>query len=163
MSGPITQANASISMAFNSFPIPSYSFVQNNIPIGRTSSMPINVSKSLPVSHITDAGRSGTPSDTSPGPNSTSWVQPGDIQGLKGQLLQLVNTFEGSLLLGRVPAEYHRVFGRPLYLAEYGSCKLVNLIKNVSDAFYIEGKGNRKFLCLRESATASHTPFFKFL
>lgn len=135
--------------------MPSSSFAQNNIPIARTSSTPINVSKSLPVSHITDAGRSGTPSDISPAPNSTSWVQPGDIQGLKGQLLKLVNTFEGSLLLGRVPAEYHKVFGRPLYLAEYGSCKLVNLIKKMSDVFCIEGKGHRKFLCLRESATAS--------
>lgn len=155
LAGPTAQGSAAISRGFSSFPMPSSSFAQNIIPIGRTSSMPINVSKSLPVSHITDAGRSGTPSDPSPGPNSTSWVQPGDIQGLKGQLLQLVNTFEGSLLLGRVPAEYHRVFGRPLYLAEYGSCKLVNLIKKMSDAFCIEGKGHRKFLCSRESATAS--------
>lgn len=155
LAGPTAQASAAISRGFSSFPMPSSSFAQNTIPIGRTSSMPINVGKSLPVSHMTDAGRSGTPSDTSPGPNSTSWVHPGDIQGLKGQLLQLVNMFEGSLLLGRVPAEYHKVFGRPLYLAEYGSCKLVNLIKKMSDAFCIEGKGHSKFLCLRESATSS--------
>ena len=71
-----------------------------------------------------------------------------------------INTLEGSLLLDDILAKYHKLFGIPLYLAEYGSCKLVNLIKNVSDAFYIEGQGNRKLLCLRESATTSHTPFF---
>lgn len=155
LAGPSAQPSAAISRGFSSFPMPSSSFAQNIIPIARTSSTPINVSKSLPVSLFTDAGRSGTPSDTSPAPNSTPWVQPGDIQGLKGQLLKLVNTFEGSLLLGRVPAEYHKVFGRPLYLAEYGSCKLVNLIKKMSDTFCIEGKGHRKFLCLKESATDS--------
>ena len=74
MSGPITQANVSISMAINRFPIPSSSFVQNNIQIGRTYSMPLNVSESLPVSHITTIGRSRASSDTSPRPNSTSWV-----------------------------------------------------------------------------------------
>ena len=64
------------------------------------------------------------------------------------------------MLLDDILAKYHKLFGIPLYLDKYGSCKLVNLIKNVSDAFYIEGKGNRKFLCLRESAIASHTHFF---
>ena len=59
MSGPTTQANASISMAFSSFPIPSSSFVHNNIPIGRTSSMPLNVSESLPISHNIVVGWSG--------------------------------------------------------------------------------------------------------
>ena len=98
MSGPTTQANVSISMDFSSFPIPSSSFVQKNIPIGRTSSMPLNVSESLPVSHITAIGRSRASSDTSPRPNSTSWVYLGDIECFKGKLPHLVNTLEGSLI-----------------------------------------------------------------
>ncbi|GLJ18748.1 hypothetical protein SUGI_0334640 [Cryptomeria japonica] len=90
--------------------------------------------------------------ETNLGESSVAWVQPGDIQGLKRQLATLVNVYGGSLPLVRVPSEYHKAFGRPLYLAEYGSYKLVNLIKKMDDVLTIEGKRHKKFLCLRELA-----------
>ncbi|GLJ47101.1 hypothetical protein SUGI_0994650 [Cryptomeria japonica] len=116
--------------------IESYSLMQNNLPITAV------VGRSAPTSAMPSVSNSGT--------DSTSWVQPGDIQGLKRQIVNLIIMSGGSLLLGRVPSEYHKVCGRPLYLAEYGSCKLVNLIKKMSDTICIEGKGHKKFLCLRE-------------
>ncbi|XP_072973700.1 uncharacterized protein [Typha angustifolia] len=79
------------------------------------------------------------------------WVRPGDLQGLKGQLVRLLEMSGGSLPLVRVPAEYLKVSGRPLYMAEYGVYKLVNLIKKMTDAFIVVGKGHRKMLCLRNS------------
>ncbi|XP_006837082.2 uncharacterized protein LOC18427978 isoform X1 [Amborella trichopoda] len=80
------------------------------------------------------------------------WVQPGDIQGLKGQLVKLLELFGGSLPLVRVPPEYQKFFGRPLYLSEYGSCKLVHLVKKMADKLTIEGKGHAKFLSLKGSS-----------
>ncbi|KAK9135355.1 hypothetical protein Syun_014685 [Stephania yunnanensis] len=79
------------------------------------------------------------------------WVQPGDINGLKGQLVKLLELSGGSLLLVRVPAEYHKLFGRPLYMAEYGVLKLVNLLKKMADTMAIDGKGHKKFVYLRNS------------
>ncbi|XP_058070297.1 uncharacterized protein LOC131219261 [Magnolia sinica] len=79
----------------------------------------------------------------------TLWVQPGDVQGLKGQLVKLLELSGGSLPLVRIPSEYHKLFGRPLYVSEYGACKLVNLLRKMSDMMTVEGKGNRKFICLR--------------
>ena len=79
------------------------------------------------------------------------WVQPGDIQGLKGQLVKLCEMSGGTLPLVRVPAEYLRSFGRPLYMAEYGVYKLVNLIGKMSDTFVVVGKGPHKLLRLRNN------------
>ncbi|WOL01713.1 hypothetical protein Cni_G10430 [Canna indica] len=80
------------------------------------------------------------------------WVQPGDLQGLKGQMVKLLQMSGGSMLLVRVPSEYLKFFGRPLYMAEYGVCKLVNLIKKMSDTLVVVGKGHKKLVCLRNSA-----------
>ncbi|KAJ0973837.1 hypothetical protein J5N97_015802 [Dioscorea zingiberensis] len=80
-----------------------------------------------------------------------SWVQPGDIQGLKGQIVRLLEMSGGSMLLVRIPTEYLKIFGRPLYMAEYGACKLVNLIRKMGDAFLVVGKGPKKWVCLRNS------------
>ena len=44
------------------------------------------------------------------------WVQPGDLIGLKGQLVKLLELSGGCLPLTRVPAEYNKLFGRPLYM-----------------------------------------------
>lgn len=81
--------------------------------------------------------------------NDLSWVQPGDLSGLKGQLVKLLELSGGSLLLPCLPAEYKKVYGRPLYVSEYGASKLVNLLKKMADALVVEGKGQRKFICLR--------------
>ncbi|CAN4107722.1 unnamed protein product [Withania somnifera] len=74
-----------------------------------------------------------------------TWVQPGDINGLKGQLVKLLELSGGCLPLTRVPAEYQRIYGRPLYISEYGAAKLVNLLKKMSDAISVGGKATRSF------------------
>ncbi|KAF7810974.1 Endonuclease or glycosyl hydrolase [Senna tora] len=77
------------------------------------------------------------------------WVQPGDLNGLKVQLVRLLELSGGCLPLTRVPAEYQKYFGRPLFVSEYGACKLVNLFKKMGDTLAVEGKGHRKFVYLR--------------
>ncbi|CAN6470094.1 unnamed protein product [Victoria cruziana] len=87
------------------------------------------------------------------------WVQPGDVQGLKGQIVKLLELSAGSLQLVRLPSEYQKMFGRPLYVSEYGSCKLVDLLKKMADSVTVEGKGNRKWVTLRSSAERSQSFF----
>ncbi|KAK3022558.1 hypothetical protein RJ639_047496 [Escallonia herrerae] len=90
--------------------------------------------------------------------NDVMWVQPGDINGLKGQFVKLLDTFGGCLPFTRVPSEYQKLFGCPLYVAEYGACKLVNLLKKMGDKLYIEGKGQKKFVYLRNSRAGPNSP-----
>ncbi|XVF67564.1 hypothetical protein PTKIN_Ptkin10aG0131300 [Pterospermum kingtungense] len=91
--------------------------------------------------------------------NDNMWVQPGDINGLKGQLVKLLELSGGYMPLTHVPAEYHKFFGRPLYVAEYGAFKLVNLFKKMRDTLAIDGKGHKKFVYLRNwKAGPSATP-----
>ncbi|KAI3809849.1 hypothetical protein L1987_19451 [Smallanthus sonchifolius] len=82
--------------------------------------------------------------------NDLMWVQPGDLTGLKGQLVKLLEYFNGCLALARLPAEYQKCFGRPLYVSEYGTLKLVNLLNKMGDKIAVEGKGQRKFVYLRK-------------
>ncbi|KAK1563059.1 hypothetical protein Q3G72_021618 [Acer saccharum] len=104
--------------------------------------------------------------ETSAGPvsygdqnDSTMWVQPGDINGLRGQLMKLLEMFGGCLPLIRVPAEYQKLFGRPLYVSEYGAYKLVNLFKKMGDTMTVDGRGQKKFVYLRNwKAGPSTTP-----
>lgn len=144
-----TQYPAPVSRALAAYPSKS-SLLQRS----QTASVILpSLNKPMQTLSVTDSGQHGMPSnETNAGQTSYFWVQPGDIQGLKRQLVHLVNIYGGSLLLARVPSEYHKVFGRPLFLVEYGSYKLVNLIEKMHDVFTIEGKGNKKFLCLRELA-----------
>ncbi|KAF6165185.1 hypothetical protein GIB67_000769 [Kingdonia uniflora] len=79
------------------------------------------------------------------------WVQPGDINGLKGQMVKVLEISGGTLPLVRLPAEYHRLFGRPLYMAEYGVMKLVHLLNKMTDLMTVDGKGHKKFVYLRNS------------
>ncbi|KAJ0010825.1 hypothetical protein Pint_34397 [Pistacia integerrima] len=79
----------------------------------------------------------------------TMWVQPGDINGLKAQMVKLLELSGGCLPLFRVHAEYQKLFGRPLYVSEYGAYKLVNLFKKLGETMAIEGRGQRKFVYLR--------------
>ena len=65
--------------------------------------------------------------------NDTMFVQPGYINGLKGQLVKLLEISGGCMPLTRVPAEYQKFFGRPLYMAEYGAFELDNLFKKMGD------------------------------
>lgn len=90
--------------------------------------------------------------------DSTLWVQPGDLNGLKGQLVKLLELAGGCLPLTRVPAEYQKTFGRPLYISEYGSFKLVNLFKKMGDVIAVDGRGQRKFVYLRNWKTSPSAP-----
>ncbi|GLT47300.1 hypothetical protein SLA2020_210060 [Shorea laevis] len=90
--------------------------------------------------------------------NDTMWVQPGDINGLKGQLVKLLESLGGCLPFTRVPAEYQKMFGRPLYCSEYGAFKLVNLFKKMGDAMAIDGKGHKKFVYLRNWKAGPSAP-----
>lgn len=92
-----------------------------------------------------------TGTSTSCEQNDVMWVQPGDLNGLKGQLVKLLELLGGNLPLTRLPAEYQKMYGRPLYVSEYGAVKLVNLLKKMVDAITVEGKGQRKIVCLRNS------------
>ncbi|KNA23530.1 hypothetical protein SOVF_022110 [Spinacia oleracea] len=92
--------------------------------------------------------------------DSNPWVQiqPGDVNSLKAQLVKLLELFGGCLPLVRVPAEYQKVFGRTLYISEYGACKLVNLLKKMSDVVSVEGKGQKKFVYLRNGRAGPCAP-----
>ncbi|KAJ9175307.1 hypothetical protein P3X46_013874 [Hevea brasiliensis] len=90
--------------------------------------------------------------------HSTMWVQPGDINGLKVQLVKLLELSGGCLPLTRVPAEYQKIYGRPLYVSEYGAFKLVNLFKKMNDALTIDGKGQKKLVCLRNWKASPSAP-----
>ncbi|GAA0180615.1 RNA metabolism protein [Lithospermum erythrorhizon] len=115
-----------------------------------SSSRPDNLSSGMHDVSI------GTP--TLSDQNELMWVQPGDLNGLKGQLVKLLELFGGCLLLTRLPAEYQKLFGMPLYISEYGALKLVNLLKKMADAMAVEGKGQRKFVYLLKSRIKSTSP-----
>ncbi|KAH9625170.1 hypothetical protein KSS87_008772 [Heliosperma pusillum] len=79
------------------------------------------------------------------------WVQAGDLNGLKSQLVKVLELSGGSLPLARIPGEYQKVFGRPLCMSDYGAFKLVNLLKKMSDALVVGGKGQKKSVYLRNA------------
>ncbi|XP_065870361.1 uncharacterized protein [Euphorbia lathyris] len=89
---------------------------------------------------------------------STMWVQPGDINGLKLQLVKLLELSGGCMPFTRVPSEYQKLYGRPLYVSEYGACKLVNLFMKMSDVLAIDGKGQKKFVYLRNWKASRSAP-----
>lgn len=87
--------------------------------------------------------------------NDSMWVQPGDLTGLKGQLVKLLEASGGRLPLGRLPCEYQKSFGRPLCVSEYGSLKLVNLLIRLGDVISVEGQGPKKFVLLKKCSTGA--------
>lgn len=86
------------------------------------------------------------------------WVLPGDLNGLKNQLVKLLELSGGCLPFTRVPAEYQKIYGRPLYISEYGVFKLVNLFKKMGDVMSVDGKGNKKFVYLRNWKAGPSAP-----
>lgn len=86
----------------------------------------------------------------SPGGTMNSWVQPGDLAGLKKQLEWLVKQNGGKMTLVKVPAEYNKQYGRPLYLAEYNVLKLVHLVEKMKDTLALRGDGTSRTLHLVE-------------
>ncbi|KAF2294759.1 hypothetical protein GH714_016386 [Hevea brasiliensis] len=76
-------------------------------------------------------------------------------EGAAGEVAELSG---GCLPLTRVPAEYQKLYGRPLYVSEYGAFKLVNLFKKMNDALTIDGKGQKKLVCLRNWKASPSAP-----
>lgn len=85
--------------------------------------------------------------------NDVMWVQPGDLNGLKGQFVKLLESSGGQIPIGRLPSDYQKSFGRPLYVSEYGTLKLVNLLKKMSDVICVEGQGQKKLVLLKKCST----------
>ncbi|RZC61947.1 hypothetical protein C5167_023705 [Papaver somniferum] len=85
-----------------------------------------------------------------PGMPANEEDHPGYINGLKGQLVKLLELSGGCLPLVRVPAEYSKSFGRdlPFGVAEYGVSKLVNLLNKMVDIMTVEGEGEKKYVYL---------------
>ncbi|XP_050366971.1 uncharacterized protein LOC126785350 [Argentina anserina] len=98
------------------------------------------------------------PSTSADQNESTWWVQPGDLNGLRGQIEKLLELSGGCMPLTRVPSEYQKVFGRPLYISEYGAFKLVNLFKKLGDTIAVDGKGQKKIVYLRNWNTGPSAP-----
>ncbi|KAG0576705.1 hypothetical protein KC19_5G101500 [Ceratodon purpureus] len=98
---------------------------------------------------------------TSPGGSSPLWVQPGDLIGLKRLLVQLLNRNGGKMKLSKVPAHYNKLFGRPLYLAEYNAQRLVHLIDKMKDTLVIKGDGTSKTLHLAKKEPGRVTNKYK--
>ncbi|CAN8272250.1 unnamed protein product [Cochlearia groenlandica] len=82
---------------------------------------------------------------------STMWVAPGDFNGLKGQIVKLLELSGGCMPFIRVASEYRRSFGKTLFVADYGCPKLVDLFKKMGDVIAVDGKGNDRFVYLRDS------------
>ncbi|KAH7517990.1 uncharacterized protein LOC107427077 [Ziziphus jujuba] len=112
-------------------------------------------SQSLPSGLNEVSAGSVMPNDIN---DSILWVQPGDLNGLRGQIVKLLELSGGCLPLTRVPAEYQKVFGRSLYVSEYGASKLVHLFKKMGDTVAVDGKGHKKFVYLRNWKVGPSAP-----
>uniref|UniRef100_A0A1D1YNF8 Limkain-b1 n=1 Tax=Anthurium amnicola TaxID=1678845 RepID=A0A1D1YNF8_9ARAE len=141
------------------------SYISREIPRASNSFTEYNCSNLVNVPCVPSSKSQSPPSGLSNGSmveqgslqGQTLWVQPGNIHGLKGQLIRLLEMSGGSLPLVRVPAEYLRMYGRPLYVAEYGVYKLVHLINKMADALMILGRGNKKVVFLRNACRQEKT------
>ena len=98
------------------------------------------------------------PSGLNEDSSDAMWVQPGDLNGLKGQLVKLLELSGGCLPLSCVHPEYLKVFERPLRASEYGASKLVNLLKKMTDTMVVEGEGPKKFVYLQNSRAGPSAP-----
>jgi len=81
---------------------------------------------------------------------STMRVQPGDLNGLKGQLVKILEVSEGHLFLKQVKSEYQKRFGRSLNVEEYGVFTLRNLFTKMGDVMELVGKDELS-VCLKSS------------
>ncbi|KAH7307658.1 hypothetical protein KP509_22G071200 [Ceratopteris richardii] len=131
-------------------------FPAGDFQINQASAQPSAASLfgGMPPSSAASSHAPQMPADYSTKGETKQRGQPGDLQCLKGQLVRILKMNRGEVQLVRLPSEYSKLFGRPLYLAEYGSSKLVHLIERMSDAFYISGDGSKKTLHLKETMQA---------
>ncbi|XP_010488965.1 PREDICTED: uncharacterized protein LOC104766724 [Camelina sativa] len=89
---------------------------------------------------------------------STMWVAPGDLNGLKGQIVKLLELSGGCIPLMRIPSEYQRNFSKPLFVSDYGVSKLVDLFKKMGDVIAVDGKGNKRFVYLLSAKPSVISP-----
>ncbi|CAM8941613.1 unnamed protein product [Rhodiola kirilowii] len=132
-------------------------------PIMDCTSAP-SVSYSIPAtirSQSCSSGLNNTAAGvlSNPYENESAFVRPGDLNSLKVQLVKLLELSGGCIPFTRVPSDYQKLFGRPLYISEYGVFKLFNLFKKMSDIIAVDGKGHKKVVYLRNMKPyASFTP-----
>ncbi|KAL8554525.1 hypothetical protein ACS0TY_002639 [Phlomoides rotata] len=147
--------------------VPKIPYNTREVPIVSQSLSEYGISSILKPQNSTTSRSNSLPSglnEVSTGTRATSeqndstWVQPGDVNGLKGQLVKLLESFCGNLPLTRLPAEYQKMYGRPLYVSEYGAAKLVNLLKKMVGAISVQGKGQQKIVCLCHIKPGSVNP-----
>ncbi|KAL2623038.1 hypothetical protein R1flu_003243 [Riccia fluitans] len=79
----------------------------------------------------------------------------GNLQNLREQLVKLLNLHGGKLELVRVPPEYSKYYGKPLFLADYGYTKLVPLLEKMKEFMFIKGEGSHKTLHLTKVRSRS--------
>nr|XP_043625995.1 uncharacterized protein LOC122597470 [Erigeron canadensis] len=75
-------------------------------------------------------------------------AQPLDLNGLKSQLVKILKTSGGLLSLARLASMYKKTFGKPLNASEYGTSKLMKLLKKMSDVISVEDQGTEKVVVL---------------
>ncbi|KAM7252058.1 hypothetical protein ACFE04_023941 [Oxalis oulophora] len=90
--------------------------------------------------------------------NSLLWAPPGDVNGLKAQFVMLLELFGGCLPFLRISSEYQKLFGRPLYVSEFGANKLVFLLNKMNDSIAIDGKGHKRSVYLRNFKAGPSAP-----
>ncbi|PWA44599.1 endonuclease or glycosyl hydrolase [Artemisia annua] len=69
---------------------------------------------------------------------------PGDVNGLKRQLVSLLESSGGQLPLERLRDTYHQTFKRPLIVKDYYHMTLMNLLGDMCDEIEITGEGWNK-------------------
>lgn len=117
----------------------------------RPITMPSDPASSLSLSLLSGLDEVSSVTAASCKQNELTWVQPRDLNDLKDQLVKLLELAGGSVPLIRLPAEYQKYYGKPLFVSEYGALKLAHLLKKMGDMIAIQGKGQKKFVCLSNS------------
>jgi hypothetical protein len=79
---------------------------------------------------------------------STMRVQPGDLNGLKGELVKMQEGSKGCMSLKQVNSEYQKHFGQSLNVEEYGVFTLRNLFMKIGDVMELVAK-DQLSICLK--------------
>ena len=77
-------------------------------------------------------------------------VRSEDLEGLKKQLVKLLERAEGKLPLAKLRQEYSKFYGGELPLKEYGIRKLKNLVNIIGDVVTVIGVGANTVVVLRK-------------
>ena len=83
------------------------------------------------------------------------FTQPGDLEGLKKQMVRLLKEEGGSLPLVKLKPAYTKMYGVQLRLADYGGCKLGKLLETMGDVICVVGEGTDKVVVLLQGEEIS--------